>query len=168
MIFSNPVWEVAPELLGWRVCRRLGEEVWRLPIVETEAYAGAEDEASHAWRGVTPRNRPMFGPTGRSYVYFIYGMHYCLNVVAHGERAAGAVLIRALDHPACNGPGKLCRFLQIDLNHSDCDLFASESLWLEPGEIDGARLSGPRIGIRRSRELPWRFWLSGNPNVSRR
>lgn len=167
MTLLNPVWEVAPQLLGWRVCRRLGEEVFRLPIVETEAYSAAEDEASHAWRGVTPRSRPMFGPVGRSYVYFIYGMYHCLNVVAHAEGAAGAVLIRALDHPACNGPGKLCRFLQIDRSLSDCDLFASEALWLEPGEIEGPRLSGPRIGIRRSVELPWRFWVGGNRNVSR-
>ena len=168
MIFlERPVWEVAPQLLGWRVCRRLGEEVLRLPIVETEAYSGPEDQASHSWRGVTPRNQPMFGPVGRSYVYFIYGMYHCFNVVAHAPNAAGAVLIRALDHPACNGPGKLCRFLQIDRTLSDRDLLASDSLWLEPGVIEGTVVSGPRIGIRKAVELPWRFWLAGNRHISR-
>lgn len=164
---NSPVWEVAPRLLGWRVCRRLGDTVWKLPIVETEAYASADDGASHAWRGPTPRNRPMFGPVGRSYVYFIYGMYHCLNVVAHAPEAAGAVLIRALDHPQCNGPGKLCRFLQIDRELTDLDLFASPDLWLEPGELEGEVTAGLRVGIRKSAELPWRFWVAGNRHVSR-
>ena len=162
-----PVWEAGPRLLGWRVCRRLGDTVWKLPIVETEAYAAVGDLASHAWRGLTERNRPMFGPVGRSYVYFIYGMYHCLNVVAHAPDAAGAVLIRALDHEACNGPGKLCRFLQIDRSLSDIDLFASQDLWLESGDSAGRIAHGYRVGIRKSVELPWRFWLEGNRNVSR-
>ena len=82
-ILSAAVWEVAPSILGWQVCRRLADRVWKLKIVETEAYAAEEDLASHASRGPTERNRPMFGPVGRSYVYFIYGMYHCLNVVAH-------------------------------------------------------------------------------------
>ena len=154
-------------MLGWRLCRRLGDEVLRLAIIETEAYSGSEDAASHSWRGMTPRSRPMFGPVGRAYVYFIYGMYHCLNVVAHSPNASGAVLIRALDHPACNGPGKLCRFLQIDRSFTDSDLFASESLWLEPGVLEGPILSGPRIGIRKAGEFPWRFWVGGNRHVSR-
>lgn len=162
-----PVWEAAPRLLGWRVCRRLGDVTWKLPIVETEAYASSQDGASHAWRGPTPRNQPMFGPVGRSYVYFIYGMYHCLNVVAHAPDQAGAVLLRALDHPQCNGPGKLCRFLHIDRDLTDRNLFASEELWLEPGEADGPVTAGLRVGIRKSVELPWRFWLTGNRNVSR-
>jgi len=87
--------------------------------------------------------------------------------MAHSPDAAGAVLIRALDHPACNGPGKLCRFLQIDRTFTEMNLFASESLWLEPGTIEGPVLSGPRIGIRKAVEFPWRFWVGGNRNVSR-
>lgn len=166
--FIAPVWEVAPRLLGWRVCRRLGDTIWKLAIVETEAYASFNDGASHAWRGPTPRSRPMFGPVGRSYVYFIYGMYHCLNVVAHTSGEAGAVLIRALDHPACNGPGKLCRFLQIDRQLSEVDLLSSPTLWLEPGEPDAPVAQGLRVGIRKSVELPWRFWLEGNPHVSRK
>ncbi|MBS2038426.1 DNA-3-methyladenine glycosylase [bacterium] len=164
---NRPVWEAAPALLGWRVCRRLGDVVWKLPIVETEAYASNQDGASHAWRGPTARNRPMFGPAGRSYVYFIYGMYHCLNVVAHAPEAAGAVLIRALDHPQCNGPGKLCRFLKIDRELTDIDLLASELLWLEPGKPEGTVQSGLRVGIRKSVELPWRFWIGENRHVSR-
>lgn len=164
----EPVWEAAPRILGWKVCRRLGDTVWSLPIVETEAYAAAEDEASHAWRGPTPRNLPMFGPVGRSYVYFIYGMYHCLNVVAHAPGQAGAVLIRALDHPSCNGPGKLCRFLQIDRELSDVDLLTSDSLWLEPGTPSARVARGLRVGIRKSVEIPWRFWLEGNRHVSRK
>lgn len=168
MEFLNaPVWKVGPRLLGWRVCRRIGQDVWKLPIVETEAYAEVGDAASHAWRGPTQRNRPMFGSVGRSYIYFIYGMYHCLNVVAHAPEEAGAVLVRALDHPACNGPGKLCRFLQIDRSLNDVDLFASEELWLEPGESPGPVAQGMRVGIRKSVELPWRFWLEGNRHVSR-
>ncbi|MFN8613324.1 MAG: DNA-3-methyladenine glycosylase [Vulcanimicrobiota bacterium] len=166
-LLNQPVWQAAPALLGWRVCRRLNDQIWRIPIVETEAYASAEDGASHAWRGPTARNRPMFGAVGRAYVYFIYGMYHCLNVVAHGPEQAGAVLIRALDHPQCNGPGKLCRFLQIDREHTDLDLLTSKQLWLEPAPANGPVESGPRVGIRKSVELPWRFWLSGNRHVSR-
>ena len=162
-----PVWEAAPALLGWKVCRRIGDQVWKLPIVETEAYASIGDGASHAWRGPTPRNKPMFGPVGRSYVYFIYGMYHCLNVVAHAQDEAGAVLIRALDHPHCNGPGKLCRFLQIDREFSDRDLLSSPELWLEPGAPGGPVEHGLRVGIRKSAELPWRFWVKGNRHVSR-
>jgi DNA-3-methyladenine glycosylase len=201
-VLNLPVWEAAPGLLGWRVCRRLGEQVWKLTVVETEAYASVADGASHAWRGPTPRNQPMFGPVGRSYVYFIYGMYHCLNVVAHAPNEAGAVLIRALDHPQCNGPGKLCRFLQIDRELSDRDLLGAvdnkqdfgavatsgpskqtlqngeteancqqlldpQELWLEPGLPNGPIEQGLRVGIRKSAELPWRFWIGGNRNVSR-
>lgn len=166
-LLNRPVWEAAPGLLGWRVCRRLGEVVWKLPIVETEAYASSEDGASHAWRGLTPRNRPMFGPTGRSYVYLIYGIYHCLNVVAHSPEAAGAVLIRALDQAHCNGPGKLCRFLQIDRELTDVNLLNSKLLWLEPGPPGGEIECGPRVGIRKSVERPWRFWIAGNRHVSR-
>lgn len=182
---ARPVWQAAPDMLGWFLCRRLGDSVLRGKIVETEAYAAGEDAASHAFRGPTPRNRSMFGEAGRAYVYFIYGTHFCLNVVAHPPGEAGAVLVRALepvdgldvmqrfrgDKPAtqlCSGPGKLCQALQIDRTLDGCDMMDSGELWLEPRPACGAVSSGPRIGIRQAADLPWRFWLAGNPHVSRR
>jgi DNA-3-methyladenine glycosylase len=182
---ARPVWQAAPEMLGWYLCRRLGDTVLRGKIVETEAYAAAEDAASHAFRGPTPRNRSMFGECGRAYVYFIYGTHFCLNVVAHPPGEAGAVLIRALEPLAgleimqqfrgnkpvtqlCSGPGKLCQAMQVDRSLDGCNMLQPDVLWLEPAATNASVAQGPRIGIRLAAELPWRFWLEGNPHVSRR
>lgn len=185
MNLLRPVAEVAPDLIGCLLCRRLGSDVLKGAIVETEAYASHEDPASHAHRGATPRNRSMFGPPGRAYVYFIYGNHFCLNVVAHPEGAAGAVLLRALeplegleqmralrgekpDRQLCSGPGKLCQALKITRELDGCDLLdPSGPLWLEPGAAPSRLGRGPRIGIQKAADLPWRFWAHQNPHVSR-
>ncbi|MHB8637385.1 MAG: DNA-3-methyladenine glycosylase [Fimbriimonadaceae bacterium] len=145
-------------------------------IVETEAYGASDDPASHAYRGATDRNRVMFGPVGIAYVYFSYGAHWMLNVVAHAEGEAGAVLIRAAEPltglevmtsrrsstgPAnlLSGPGKLCQGLAINRDHYGIDLFAHGDLRLEPGSPPREIIAGVRVGIAHGKghETPWRF-----------
>jgi DNA-3-methyladenine glycosylase len=176
---------VARALLGRLLVRgaRGGVQVGR--IVEVEAYRAADDPASHAFRGPTPRNRVMFGPPGHAYVYFTYGMHHCLNVVTGPEGEASAVLIRALEPVAglgamrarrgrvadaalARGPGNTARALGITRALSGEDL-TRDRLWISdlPPRREGLRLArGPRIGIRVGTERPWRFWLAGHPSVS--
>ncbi len=146
-------------------------------VVETEAYA-RDDPASHSFRGPTARNAAMFGPAGHAYVYRSYGLHLCLNVVG---RPGEAVLIRALapgtgvelmrqrrpSGPLCSGPGRLGQALGIGLSDNGLPFDGTE-LVLRPAPVpSGAILSGPRIGISRGAELPWRFGLAGSPDLSR-
>jgi DNA-3-methyladenine glycosylase len=175
---------VAPRLLNAVLVH--GDRAVR--IVEVEAYRGEEDPASHAYRGPTRRNASMFGRPGLLYVYFTYGMHWCANVVCGPEGQARAVLLRAgapirgLDamraaRPAarvpadlCSGPAKLCQAMGIDRAHDGVDL-------LDPA--GGLRLLrddegppsdpgvGTRVGIRVAADAPWRWWVRGDPNVSR-
>jgi DNA-3-methyladenine glycosylase len=154
-------------------------------IVETEAYGGADDPASHAHRGVTPRNRVMFGPPGVAYVYFTYGMHHCFNVVCGVEGRAAAVLVRALE-PVLGvaamrrrragadaarvgrGPGSLARALGLDRRHDGADLTRG-ALWiadLAPWRRGRRVGRGPRVGITRAAARPWRYWLVGSAAVS--
>jgi DNA-3-methyladenine glycosylase len=155
-------------------------------IVETEAYGGADDPASHAYRGRTARNAVMFGPPGHLYVYFTYGMHHCVNVVCAPPDRAAAVLVRALapvtglevmagrrgtTDPTrlARGPGSLARALGLDRRHDGADL-TSGPLWIAdlPARREGRRVArGPRIGIRHAAERPWRYWLEGHPCASR-
>jgi len=139
-------------------------------IVETEAYL-QNDEAMHAYRGKTARNAPLFGLPGTSYVYFIYGVHYCFNVVTEAEGIASAVLIRGLDQiDDANGPGKLCRRLKIDLSHNGLDLSSTDSpIWIARGtELEAPIITTTRIGITRAADKPWRFYILGSSGVSRR
>lgn len=156
-------------------------------IVETEAYGGSDDPASHAWHGETPRNRVMFGPPGHAYVYFTYGMHHCFNVVCGPAGRAMAVLVRALEplagtavmarrrgtaDPArwTRGPGMLTQALGLDRRHDGADLTAG-ALWLARRPAGRPRppiACGARVGIRRAVERPWRYWLTGSPFVSGR
>ncbi|WP_394647113.1 DNA-3-methyladenine glycosylase [uncultured Sphingomonas sp.] len=149
-------------------------------IVETEAY-DANDPASHSFGGPRARNAVMFGPPGRAYVYRIYGLHHCLNVTCGG---GAAVLIRALaptdgvatmrarrdivqpDAMLCAGPGRLARALAIDLSLNGAGLSASPFAWRARGG-EPVIVAGPRIGISRATEVPWRFMLSGSPALSR-
>ena len=160
-------------------------------IVEVEAYHGANDAASHAYRGPTPRSAVMFGPPGRLYVYFTYGMHWCANVVCGPEGEAAAVLIRALEplrgidamrraRPAarseralCNGPAKLCQALGISGADNGTDLLARS---VDPPAVrllddrtppPATPDRGPRVGIRRAVDKEWRLWVPGNPYVSK-
>lgn len=152
---------VARELIGSRLIRNIDNQMIVTRIVETEAYL-PNDEASHSFRGKTQRNAAMFAAPGTCYVYFIYGMYYCLNVATEAENIGAAVLIRGLDNiENCNGPGKLCKNLQIDRTMNGIDLTDKSSpLWIaEANEIQLTIAVTPRIGISKNKEPLWRFCL---------
>jgi DNA-3-methyladenine glycosylase len=178
--FERSVHLVAHELIG---CRLFYEGVGGV-IVETESYE-RDDPACHAYVGLTPRTEVLFGPPGRAYVYLSYGIHALLNAVAEPEGEAAAVLIRALepttgieamrkrrgprpDHDLCSGPGKLTEALGIGLSENRSDL-ARDPFLLLPPDKDWASevVTGPRIGITKATERPWRFCAAGNPHISR-
>ncbi len=175
---------VARALLGQRLVRVLDDRRLSGLIVEVEAYGGANDEASHAFRR-TPRSAIMYGPPGHAYVYFIYGMYFCLNAVTEAEGQGGAVLIRAIvpdegiemmragrgrapGRRMTDGPGKLCRALGITRGQNGLDLTTSQELFIEAGVMaPQAQIAAtPRIGVRgdeRARSRPWRFmWRQGD------
>lgn len=175
--FSSDVVEAAQQLLGWRLSTAFGGETTDIIIVETEAYGGTDDPASHAYRGRTERNAAMYGNPGTLYVYRSYGVHWCANVVAGPDGEASAVLIRGgvpvagiermqerrsrMDHLA-DGPGKVCAALGIT---GECD---GTSLARGPVRLfrgrppDGVTIdAGPRIGITRAVDRPWRFVARG-------
>jgi DNA-3-methyladenine glycosylase len=205
--FDRPAIQVAPDLLG---C-----VLWHGPVAvrltEVEAYAGDADPASHAYRGRTARNSVMFGPPGHAYVYFTYGMHFCVNLVCMPSGTASAVLLRAGEIVAgedlartrraaragvrtsvaraevphrdlARGPARLCQALAIDRSLDGTDVLnPTATLRLEagsgaPGGASGCApgrsragsgvRSGPRVGVREGAEVPWRFWLDGEPTVS--
>jgi DNA-3-methyladenine glycosylase len=184
-IITLPALEAAPRLLGWHLIRQLPLGRVKLKIVETEAYH-QDDPASHSFRGLTPRTAPMFQAGGRLYVYFTYGMHYCVNIVTGGEGVGEAVLLRGgeplegLDIMAnnrgvqdiknlANGPGKLAQAIGIFDTSLSGKILNKSSIFLEPGQpVDAsAIIAGPRIGIRRAAEQPWRFYIKGNTFVSK-
>jgi DNA-3-methyladenine glycosylase len=177
--FARSVHTVARELIG---CRLHYEGCGGI-VVETESYE-RDDPACHAYVGLTKRTETLFGPPGRAYVYLSYGIHSLLNAVAEPEGEAAAVLIRALkpsagleamrrrrgrrpDTDLCSGPGKLTDALGIGLDDNDADLTADPFLLLppEPG-WNGEVLTGPRVGITKAVERPWRFSLAGSEFVS--
>lgn len=180
--YARPTELVAAEMIGKLLV--MGDLVGR--IVETEAYLGMMDRASHAAPGITPRNAVMFGPPGRTYVYFIYGMYHCVNAVARQGREAGAILIRALE-PLCgmdsmkqrrpaakhwyeltSGPGKLTRAMGIGPQHHGLNLFDGPLLLMEPADALTPNVAiSPRIGIRHCADWPLRYFEVNNPCVSR-
>jgi DNA-3-methyladenine glycosylase len=175
---------LARELLGkLLLCDGVGGR-----IVEVEAYGGADDPGSHAYRGRTRRNASMFGPPGHLYVYFIYGVHWCANVVCGAEGVPGAVLVRALapthgvdamrrrrararrERDLCSGPARLCQALAIDGSHDGADLVSGHAgvRLIDDGTAPPARpRRGPRIGLAAGAERPWRWYVAGDPNLSR-
>ncbi|MBX9693053.1 MAG: DNA-3-methyladenine glycosylase [Cyanobacteria bacterium] len=167
--FARPTLDVARDLLGTVLHRRIeGKRVLSGPIVETEAYT-QDDPACHAFRGRTKRCEVMFGPAGFSYVYFIYGMYHCLNVVTEEEGIAGAVLIRSVDAHGTNGPGKLCREWMIGPEHNAIDLTdPTGPLWLTRGKLveDSLIQTTTRIGLSVAAEREWRFIVKDHPNLS--
>lgn len=187
--YDRPTLAVARDLIGALLVHETPHGRLAGYIVETEAYAGPDDAASHAYRGETPRNRVMFGPPGHAYVYRSYGVHAMLNVVTEAAGVAAAVLIRAVEpcdglaamlanraidpnpdgvqsRNVANGPGRLCQALGIGLCLDGADL-THPPLYLLPGRRDGLEIvQTTRIGITRSVELPWRFYLLGSPAVS--
>jgi DNA-3-methyladenine glycosylase len=171
--YARPSHVVAPELLG--AVLRYGDTAGR--IVEVEAYGGADDAASHAYRGPTPRNEAMFGPAGHLYVYFIYGMYFCANVVTGRVGNGEAVLLRAVvplmglepmrlrrpkarsDYALANGPGKLCGAFGIDRSHDGLDLVRGPiGIWRDAAKVVSV-IATPRIGITKEVDRPWR-WLA--------
>lgn len=166
--FSRPTLEVAPDLLGAVLCRRVDGSILSAQIVEVEAYT-SDDPACHASRGKTRRCEVMFGPAGRSYVYFIYGMYNCLNVVTEPDGIAGAVLIRAVDFCGGEGPGKLCRTWNIDRSHNAVNLMdPAGELWLaRPDRVESFEIGcSPRVGISLAQDRPWRFFIKDHPRLS--
>jgi DNA-3-methyladenine glycosylase len=176
--FARSVHEVAPDLVG---CTLLVDGVGGR-IVEVEAY-DAEDPASHGYRGPTLRNRSMFAPGGYAYVYRSYGIHWCLNLVCGGEGVAEAALVRALepthgleamrgrrrvedDRLLCAGPGRLCSALAVTRDHDGRPLDAPP-FDLLARERPVTVASGPRVGITRAAEAPWRYALAGSRYLSR-
>jgi len=177
-LLAGPVLEVAPRLLGAEL--RHGEVTLRL--TEVEAYDGANDAGSHAYRGRTPRTAVMFGPPGHLYCYFTYGMHVCCNVVTGPDGAPSAVLLRAgevvdgldlararrpgsPDRDLARGPARLCKAMGIALEDNGNDLVTG-SITLSLSEPVADVSTGPRVGLRGDPDLPWRFWTTGDPTVS--
>ena len=184
--YARDAREVAPDLLNKVLVH--GNRAAR--IVEVEAYMGGDDPGSHAYRGMTPRTTVMFGPPGHMYVYFTYGMHWCANAVCGPDGVAMAVLLRAggpvagleamrasrpkarTDRDLCSGPGKLCQALGIDKAHNGTDLVTSG-----PGGVhvvDDGMPPPPhpavsvRVGLSAGADLPWRWFVAGDPNLSRK
>ena len=179
-VLAGPVLEVAPRLLG----ATLTHAGVSLRLTEVEAYAGPDDPGSHAYRSRTPRNAVMFGPAGRLYTYFSYGMHVFANVVCGPDGTAAAVLLRAgevvagletaharrpaakgRDSELARGPARLCQALGIGLEHGGADL-AAGPVSLELGDPVATVSTGPRVGLRGAAQRPWRFWVTGEPSVS--
>lgn len=182
---SRPSIEVSPDLVGCVLVRQFADgSLIRGMIVETEAY-GPGDPACHAYRRRTPRNEAMFGLAGSSYVYLIYGIYYCLNIVTDQDQVPSAVLIRALQlefvpnwviapTPAkaariAAGPGKLCQVLQIDRSLNGQVLAPGQPLWLEHRPLDFIPdlVQTTRIGLTKGIELPWRWYLNNCAAVSK-
>jgi DNA-3-methyladenine glycosylase len=188
--FARDTLVVARELLGQRLVRIMDGECLSGRIVEVEAYIGERDQACHARSGRTERNASMYGPPGHAYVYFIYGMHYCLNVVTEWAGFPAAVLVRALeplegvdgmrarrggrvDVELASGPARLCQALGLDRRFDGVDLCASGTpLFVEQDGVfsEEAVLTGPRVGVRGDEAAltaPWRFYVRDNRYVSR-
>lgn len=184
--YDREVTVVARDLLGRVLVRRLRDgRRLAVRLVEVEAYA-PDDPASHSYRGPTERNRTMFGPPGRLYVYFTYGMHHCLNVVTGPAGVGAAVLLRAgeplegLEAMAerrgtrdprllCSGPGRLAQALGLTREHDGADLVRGPDVRLLEGEpvLDERVVATTRVGINHGTERPWRFLVAGDPFVSR-
>jgi len=172
--YRRPALTVARDLLGRVLCRRLADgTVLRGRIVEVEAYDGPDDRACHAFRGKTQRNRWLFEAGGLAYVYLIYGMHHCLNVVTGDAGYPAAILIRATESPngaSAKGPGRLTRAFDVDRS-LDGTSFLKGPMWIEAGEpvSDRAVRRTPRIGVDYAGAWAlkrYRFIIAGHPDVS--
>ncbi len=189
--FNRNTLIAAQELLGKFIVRKIGKQKLAGKIVEVEAYNGPEDLASHASRGQTPRNSIMFGHPGFSYVYLIYGVSHCFNIVTEDHGYPAAVLIRAVEpvegievmkgfrkskeeKNLTNGPGKFCQAFKVDKNLNEMDLVMNNELWIEDrGEKIGKKdmIAAKRIGVDYAKEYKdklWRYYVKGNPWVSKK
>ena len=185
-ILSGPVLTAARELLGAVLEVDGPRGTVAVALSEVEAYAGMVDPASHAYRGRTARNAVMFGPAGFAYVYFVFGMHWCLNIVCGATGEAAAVLVRAgaviagedvarsrrgafagPSHELARGPGRLAVALAVDGRVNGSSMVdGSGPLTLVPRPPSGVVLAGPRTGVAGAADRPWRFWLAGEKSVS--
>jgi len=177
--YSRNTLDVAEGLLGKYLVHEHENKRWTGRIVEVEAYIGEEDPACHAFHGLTPRTRIMYGPPGHAYIYFTYGMYFMLNVVTEKRDFPAAVLIRALeplsgfsseDPRPASGPGKLCRSMQIDDSLNGTSLL-EKPLWIAKNSRNcaaGEIRWSSRVGISAGTEKLWRAYLFGNPYVSRK
>ncbi len=161
--FNRSTVAVARSLIGKYLVRVIDGRMLAGKIIEVEAYVGSEDKACHASKGRTQRTEVMFGPAGAAYVYLIYGMHHCLNVVTEREECPSAVLIRAveIDGKLIDGPGRLCRAMQIDRSLNRADLTVGESLWFEDRGASvkkGNVGAHPRIGVDYAGEWAKKLW----------
>jgi DNA-3-methyladenine glycosylase len=183
--YLKPCLKAAKELIGKVLVRKIGRKVYSGIIVETEAYLGDKDEASHSFKDVTKRNAVMFDEGGKAYVYFTYGNHHCVNVVIGKSGLAHAVLIRAVEpsngiedmkknrgtddeYNLCSGPGKLCEAMEIDLRVNGKSLLGNEIFIAEPNENKKHKVvCTKRIGITKNADKLYRFIDPGSPYVSR-
>ncbi|MFA5128838.1 MAG: DNA-3-methyladenine glycosylase [Patescibacteria group bacterium] len=188
--YNRKTLKVAREILGKFLVIKIDNKIIAGKIVETEGYVGPSDLASHASRGKTARTAPMFGPPGHAYIYLVYGLNYCFNIVTEKENYPAAVLIRAIE-PAegidlmkknrkintptfnlTNGPGKLCQAFKIDKTLNALDL-TKNILWIEDRGVKLKKseiFSAKRIGVDyagKYKNKPWRFYIKGNPFVSK-
>ncbi|HUV04592.1 MAG TPA: DNA-3-methyladenine glycosylase [Armatimonadota bacterium] len=176
--------EVARQLLGKALVHHTDGGVVAGRIVETEAYL-RDDPACHASRGITRRNAVMFGQPGHAYIYFTYGMYFCFNAVTAPEGIGEAVLVRAAEPlegieimtrnrgtvkltNLASGPGKLCRAFALDRRHNGLDLTDGDLVIVDDGWRPGKIVTASRVGIRHAADKPWRFYIAGNPHVSRK
>ncbi len=190
--YNRKVNSVAKALLGKIFVRKNQSQFLSGKIVEVEAYDWQHDEASHSFNGKTKRNEVMFGDAGHLYVYFTYGMHFCANVVTGKVGFGSAVLLRAIDPIAgiktmaqnrfgkeivdkkelinlCNGPAKICQAFGINRNSNGINLQADEIFIIDSSEIETSKIiSTTRIGIKKSIDLPWRYYIKDNPFVSKK
>jgi DNA-3-methyladenine glycosylase len=187
--YLQPTLTVAKQLLGKILVRKIGDEILSGKIVEVETYLGENDPASHAYRGKTKRNEVMFQNGGHLYVYFTYGMHFCANIVTEETDKGRAVLIRAVEpltgieimkknrkrvftaHSLMNltnGPAKFCQAFGIEREHNGTDLLGSEIYLTDGVDIPASKIvATTRIGIKNGVEKKWRFYIKGNPLVSK-
>ncbi|MDP3583442.1 MAG: DNA-3-methyladenine glycosylase [Ignavibacteria bacterium] len=190
--YNRDVKSVAKSLLGKIFIRKINDIVLNGRIVEVEAYDGKNDEASHSYNGLTKRNEVMFGKPGNLYVYFTYGMHFCANVVTGKEGFGAAVLIRAIEPlegisrlaknrfnkenisqkeliNLCSGPAKICQAFDLKREQNGINLSGDEIYILDVSEIPASKIvSSPRIGIKKSIDLLWRYYIKDNPFVSKK
>jgi DNA-3-methyladenine glycosylase len=193
--FAGHSLQVAPGLLGCVLEHETGDGLVAVRLTEVEAYEGSADPASHAYRGRTTRNAVMFGPPGHAYVYFTYGMHFCVNLTCLPPGGASAVLLRAgqvidglplaaarrtarraspsavAGRELARGPARLCQALGIDRAQDGADVCDPTSALRIRAAPDGAGhpaaiSHGPRVGVSSAPDRPWRFWLAGDPTVS--
>ncbi|MEW6654039.1 MAG: DNA-3-methyladenine glycosylase [Bacteroidota bacterium] len=189
--YDRKVINVAKSLLGKIFIRKIDGRILCGKIVEVEAYDGKNDEASHSFNGMTKRNNVMFGKAGHLYVYFTYGMHYCANVVTGKENYGAAVLIRAIEPiegihilsenrfgkriisekeqlNLCSGPARTCQAFQITHQNNGTNLCGDDIFILDSPEISSSKIiSTTRIGIKKSIDLQWRYYIKNNPYVSK-